>query len=445
MLSNSTAMNVRSIKRSILIIILFSSSLSIAQTPQSMVETIMKASDSVEPQVIEWRRHFHQNPELSNREFQTGKTIAQHLSEMGFEVQSEVALTGVVALLKGGKPGPVVALRADIDGLPVIERVDLPFKSVVTSTYMDQEVGVMHACGHDTHIAMLLGAAKILSEMKAEIPGTIKFIFQPAEEGAPRGEEGGASLMVKEGVLKNPDVDAIFGIHINAQTEVGTLKYRAGGLMAAADIFRINIKGKQTHGSTPWTGIDPIIVASDIIQGFQKIVSRQMDLTENAVVISVGKIESGVRNNIIPESAYLEGTIRTLDYDMQDDVHRRMRHVAKTIGDLYGAEVEIEIQKQTPVTFNHFELTAQMEPTLQKLTQNGGTLINSKAITGAEDFAFYQLEVPGMFVFVGGMTPGQDPSTAAPHHTPDFRIDEAGMKLGVRSYAMLALDYLFGQ
>jgi amidohydrolase len=415
-----------------------------AQTPQAIFDKVNQRSNSIESQVIEWRRHFHQYPELSNREFKTAKTIEDYLKGLGLEVQTGIAHTGVVGILRGGKPGPVVALRADMDGLPVVERVDLPFKSVEKANYMGLPVGVMHACGHDTHIAMLMGAAKILSEMKDEIPGTVKFIFQPAEEGVPKGEEGGAPMMVKEGVLKNPNVDAIFGIHINSQTEVGKITYRPGGTMAAADIFRINITGKQTHGSTPWTGIDPIIVASDIVQGFQKIVSRQMDLTENAVVISVGIIQAGVRNNIISESAYMEGTIRTLDYDMQEDIHRRIIHTAKTIGDLYGAEVEIEIQKQTPVTYNDPELTALMSSSLEKVAGKENAEIR-KAITGAEDFAFYQLEVPGLFVFVGGMTPGLDPSSVAPHHTPDFQIDESGMKLGVKTYTMLALDYLFGK
>jgi len=416
----------------------------VAQTPEAIMAKVMAQSDVLENQVIQWRRHFHQYPELSNREVNTGKTIAGHLEAMGYEVQHPIAKTGVVAVLKGGKPGPVVALRADIDGLPVTERVDLPFKSVEKTTYMGLPVGVMHACGHDTHIAMLLGAAQILADMKAEIPGTIKLLFQPAEEGPPRGEEGGAPLMVKEGALKNPDVEAIFGIHINSQTPIGQLNYREGGIMAAADIFRINIKGKQAHGSTPWDSIDPIIVASDIIQAFQKIVSRQMKLTENAVVITVGRIESGVRNNIIPETAYMEGTIRTLDYDMQDEVHARMRNAAKKVGNLYGAEVEIEIQKQTPVTYNDPALTQKMLPTLQKVTADG-KLANIKAVTGAEDFAFYQEQVPGVFVFVGGMPPGMNPEEAPSHHTPDFYIDEAGMKLGVRTYAMLALDYLFSK
>lgn len=436
-------MNVKNLTWCLIGMMLLLAPIAMAQTPEQMVSQIMNRSDQLEQEVIKWRRHFHQFPELSNREFNTGKKIAEILKEMGYEVQTGVAITGVVATLKGGKPGPVVALRADIDGLPVVERVDLPFKSVEKANYMGLPVGVMHACGHDTHIAMLLGAAKILMEMKQDIPGTVKLIFQPAEEGAPKGEEGGASLMVKEGVLKNPDVQAIFGIHINSQTPVGQLNYREGGIMAAADIFRINIKGKQAHGSTPWDAIDPIVVASDIVQGFQKIVSRQMKLTENAVVITVGRIESGVRNNIIPETAYMEGTIRTLDYDMQDEVHQRMVHTAKTIGALHGAEVEIEIQKQTPVTFNDAQLVQKMLPTLQKVTE-GGKLSYIKAVTGAEDFAFYQEQIPGIFVFVGGMSPNMKPEDAPSHHTPDFFIDEAGMKLGVRTYSLLALDYLFG-
>lgn len=432
------------LKKTILISLIIFAGLAQAQTPEALTTKINTRSTELEPKVIEWRRHFHQYPELSNREVKTAQTIEKFLRELGMEVQTGIAHTGVVGILRGGKPGPTVALRADMDALPVTERVDLPFKSLEKGNYMGLPVGIMHACGHDSHMAMLMGAAQILSEMKADIPGTIKFIFQPAEEGAPKGEDGGAGMMVRQGVLKNPDVEAIFGIHINSQTEVGQIRYRPGGTMAAADIFRIQISGKQTHGSTPWTGVDPVIVATDIVQGLQKIVSRQMDLTENAVVITVGILQAGVRNNIISESAYMEGTIRTLDYGMQEDVHKRLIHTAQTIAAQHGAEVEIEIQKQTPVTYNDADLTAMMAPTLEKVAGKGNAQLR-KAVTGAEDFAYYQLEVPGLFVFLGGMTKGTDPSTVAPHHTPDFQIDEAGMELGVRTYTLLALDYLFAK
>src|SRR6056297_1577416 len=395
----------------------------------------------VESKVIEWRRDIHQNPELSNREFKTAEKIAAHLKSLGLEVETEIAKTGVVGLLKGDHPGKVVALRADIDALPVTERNDLPFKSEVKSDYLGQEVGVMHACGHDTHIAILMGTAEILAKNKDKIHGTVKFIFQPAEEGAPPGEEGGAELMVEEGVLQNPDVDVIFGQHINSQTEVGTIRYRPEGTMAAADRFVITVKGKQTHGSTPWTGVDPILTSAKIIEGLQTIISRQTELTKAAAVISVGKINSGVRNNIIPEEAEMIGTIRTLDTGMQEKIHNDIRHVATKIGESMGAEVEVDIQKGYPVTFNDPALTADMVPTLEKLAGKENIVL-SDAITGAEDFSFFQKKIPGFYFFVGGMPQGMDPADAAPHHTPDFYIEEEGMKLGVKALAALTVDYM---
>lgn len=394
---------------------------------------------SVEDKVIEWRRYFHEHPELSNREFETSKKIAAHLESLGIEVQTGVAHTGVVGILKGKKPGKVVALRADMDALPVTERNDLPFKSNVTSTYLGNEVGVMHACGHDTHIAILMGVAEVLANNKDKIKGTVKFIFQPAEEGAPPGEEGGAALMIKEGVLQNPNVDAIFGLHINSQTPVGTIRYKSGGTMAAAQRFVINVKGKQSHGSQPWSGVDPILISAKIIDGLQTIISREMDLTNEAAVITVGKITSGVRNNIIPETAEIVGTIRTLDYDMQKQLNRRMKEMVKSIAEAYQGEATTEIASGTAITYNNPELTAQMVPTIKAVAGEDNVVV-TKARTGAEDFSFYSEKVPGLFFFLGGMAPGT--TASYPHHTPDFLIDDSGLLLGVKTLTQMSFDYL---
>lgn len=404
-------------------------------------QQISEQTEEIFDQVVEWRRHFHENPELSNREEETAAYIADYLQSLGMEVETGIAHTGVVGILKGGKDGPVVGLRADIDALPVTERTDVPFKSTKTTTYLGEKTGVMHACGHDTHIAMLMGAAKILSDMKDQLQGTVKFIFQPAEEGSPPGEEGGAELMVKEGVLENPDVDVIFGQHINSQTEVGEIKYKPKGTMAASDRFVITVKGKQTHGSTPWTGIDPIVTSAKIIEGLQTIISRQTELTEAAAVISVGKIQAGVRNNIIPEEAEMVGTIRTLDTEMQEIIHDKIRHVVTTTAESMGATAEVEIEKGYPVTYNDPKLTEQMVPTLQQVAGSDNVILQN-AVTGAEDFSFFQKEIPGFYWFVGGMPEGMDPADAAPHHTPDLYIEEEGMKLGVKSLASLTIDYM---
>lgn len=394
---------------------------------------------AIESKVIAWRHDFHQNPELSNREFKTAEKIAKHLKALGLEVQTGVAHTGVVGILKGSQPGKVVGLRADIDALPVIERNDLPFKSNVTSEFLGQKVGVMHACGHDTHTAILMGVAEILVKHKDNIKGTVKFIFQPAEEGPPPGEEGGALLMVKEGVLKNPDVDAIFGLHINSQTPVGTIRYKSGGTMAAAQTFTIKVAGKQSHGSQPWSGIDPILISAKIIDGLQTIISRETNLTNEAAVITVGKITSGVRANIIPESAEMIGTIRTLDYGMKDQINRRMKEMVADIAKAYGGQASCEILDATDITYNDPDLVAAMLPTLQRVAGSENVL-NSKAVTGAEDFSYFQREVPGFYFFLGGMTPGN--TTPYPHHTPDFLIDDAGMLLGVKAMTQLTFDYL---
>ncbi|WP_445384953.1 amidohydrolase [Robiginitalea sp. IMCC44478] len=395
--------------------------------------------NTIEPKVVEWRRQIHQTPELSNREFKTAEKIAAHLKSLGLEVQTGVAHTGVVGILKGNSPGKVVALRADIDALPVTERNDLPFRSEVRAEFLGEKVGVMHACGHDTHTAILMGVAEVLSRNKDQIKGTVKFIFQPAEEGPPPGEEGGALLMVKEGVLKNPDVNAIFGLHINSMTPTGVIRYKSGGTMAAAQSFTIHVKGKQSHGSQPWAGVDPILISAKIIDGLQTIISRETNLTNEAAVITVGKIKSGVRFNIIPESAEMLGTIRTLDYDMKDHINKRMMEMVPNIAKAYGGEATIEIKDATDITYNDPDLVSQMLPTLERVA--GVTNVQTqKAITGAEDFSYFQREVPGFFFFLGGMTPGN--TEPYPHHTPDFFIDDSGLILGVKALTELSLDYL---
>jgi len=393
---------------------------------------------AIESKVIEWRRDFHQNPELSNREFNTAKKIAAHLKSLGLEVETDIAITGVVGILKGNRPGKVLALRADIDALPVTERNDLAFKSEVVTTFRGVETGVMHACGHDTHIAILMGVAEVLSKNN-DFAGTIKFIFQPAEEGAPPGEEGGAELMVKEGVLTNPNVDAIFGLHISSQQPVGTIAYRPGGIMAASQSFEIEVKGKQTHGSQPWGGVDPIMTAVKIIDGLQTIISRESPLTQEAAVLSIGKITGGVRSNIIPESVSIVGTLRTLDKDMQAMINRRMREMVPAIAKAYRAEATIDIATGYPITYNDPALTAQMLPSLQAAAGQG-RVFEINAITGAEDFSFFAQEVPGLYFFLGGKS--LDGSEAYPHHTPDFKIDESGMLLGVKTFVQLSMDYL---
>jgi amidohydrolase len=393
-----------------------------------------------ENDVIKWRRHLHQNPELSNREYKTAAYVADYLKTLGLEVHTGIAHTGVVGVLRSGKKGPTVGLRADMDALPVVERVDLPFASKVTDVYQGQQVGVMHACGHDTHVAMLMGAAKVLSQMKDQLKGDVVFVFQPAEEGAPPGENGGAKMMVEEGMLEKFGINVMFGLHINSATEVGNIRYKPGGTMAAADRFLITVNGKQTHGSTPWTGVDPVIVAAQIVQGLQFIVSRQTELTREAAVISVGRISGGVRNNIIPEKVEIEGTIRTLDTDMQDKIHDNIRRTATNIAESMGATADVQLFKHVPVTFNDPRLTEKMLP-IMRATAGKENIILSRAVTGAEDFSYYAQKIPGLFLFVGGMTPGQDEKTAAPHHTPDFKIDESGMLLGVKLYANMAIDY----
>ena len=403
-----------------------------------MSKEINAATAKIMPQVVEWRRHLHQFPELSNREFKTSKFVEDNLRKFGLEVRTGIAKTGVVGILKGAQPGPTIGLRADMDALPVTERVDLAFASKETGEYNGQTVGVMHACGHDSHVAMLLGTAQVLSAMQDKIKGTVVFIFQPSEEGAPNGEEGGAALMVKEGVLDNPKIDAIFGIHINAQTEIGTIKYKAGAFMASSDWFTIKVKGKQTHGAYPWLGIDPIATAAQIINGLQMIVSRESDLTKAPVVITVGKINGGIRENIIPEELTLAGTIRTLDPAMQQEVHEKVRLTATKIAESMGATAEVSIDTKTLVTFNTPDLVKKMLPSLEK---SADSVAETNWTMGAEDFSYYGVNTPSFFFNVGGMPKGKNPKDTAAHHTPDFYIDDSRLDVGVKAFCNIVFDY----
>ena len=401
---------------------------------------INAATGKIMPQIVEWRRHLHQFPELSNREFKTAKYVEDYLRKLGLEVKTGVAKTGVIGILKGAQPGPTIGLRADMDALPVPERNALPFASKEIAEYNGQKVSVMHACGHDTHVAMLMGAATVLSGMKSKLKGTIVFIFQPAEEGAPAGEEGGADLMIKEGVMDNPKIDAIFGIHINSQTPIGTIKYKSGAIMASSDWFSIKVKGKQTHGAYPWSGVDPIAVSAQIINGLQMIVSRQSELVKSPVVITVGKINAGVRENIIPEEAILAGTIRVLDEQMQTEIHEKIKLTAVKIAESMGATAEVSIERRTPVTYNTPELTKKMVASLEKAAGKEN-VTETNWVTGAEDFAFYRTKAPAFFFQVGGMPAGKTPKEAAPHHTPDFFIDDSRLDVGVKAFCNIVFDY----
>lgn len=400
---------------------------------------LVQAVEAITPKCVAWRRQIHQNPELSNREFNTAKLISSHLKSLGIQVQEGVAHTGVVGILKGGKPGPVIGLRADMDALPVTEDNNLPFASKAKASYNGQEVGVMHACGHDTHVAMLMSVAEILSKRKADLAGTVKFIFQPAEEGPPAGEEGGAQLMIKEGVMDNPKVDVMFGMHISAQAPVGQIRYRAKGMMAAADWFNITIKGRQVHGAQPWLGIDPVVVGAQIINGLQSIVSRQMELTKNAVVISTTIFKGGVRENIIPEEATLAGTIRTLDTAMRTNIKRRIVTTATNIAEASGATATVSFDAKTSIVYNDPALLQKMMPSLQKAAK--GNVVEMDAVTGAEDYSFFAEKVPSLFLYLGGRPLNISEAESVPHHTPKFYIDEEGMKTGILAFCQLVMDY----
>jgi amidohydrolase len=399
--------------------------------------------DKIEQKVISWRRDIHQHPELGNRETRTAGLVATHLRSLGLDVTTNVAVTGVIGILKGGRPGPVIALRADMDGLPVTESNDLPFASRIKTTYNGQETGVMHACGHDAHVAILMGVAEILAGMKKDLRGTVKFIFQPAEEGTPKGEEGGAELMVKEGVLENPKVDAIFGLHVNAQLEAGKINYRPGGMFAGVGDMKITVKGKPSHGAEPWSSVDPVLVSAQIIYGLQTVVSRNVNITENAAVVTIGAIHGGNRSNIIPEQVEMLGTVRTLTAADEALVFRRIREIVENTAKAAGATATLELPYSShyPVTFNNEALTAAMLPTLQKSAGKDNVILTPPE-TGAEDFSFFAQKVPGLYFYIGVLPPGKDKKDSAPHHTPGFFVDESGFKTGLRALSNLVLDYM---
>ncbi len=405
-------------------------------------ELIAKSAGNIEQKVIAWRHDIHQNPELGNREFRTAALVAKHLQTLGIEVQSNVGITGVVGILKGDKPGPVIALRADMDALPIEEKNDLSFASKVKTTYNGKETNVMHACGHDGHTAILMGVAEVLAGMKKDLKGTIKFIFQPAEEGAPIGEAGGAALMVKEGVLENPKVDVIFGLHLYSLMEVGNISYRPGGFYAGATDFKITVKGKPSHGAYPWLSVDPVLTASQIVVSLQQIVSRNVRLTENAAVVTVGAINGGNRANVIPEQVEMLGTIRALSNEDDELIFSRVKQVAEKTAEAAGATavVELPYTAHYPVTFNNEALTRSMLPSLQKSAGAENVLL-VPAVTGSEDFSFYAQKVPALFFRLGGMPKGKDPKLASPPHTPDFMIDDAAFKTGVITFCNLVFDY----
>jgi len=411
----------------------------LAQTkasPEILAEADARAA-AVMDKVVAWRRDIHQHPELSNREFRTSKLVADHLRALGLEVRTGIAHTGVVGVLRGGRPGRVVALRADMDALPVTEMVDLPFASKVRAEYNGQEVGVMHACGHDNHVAILMGVAEALAGMRDRIAGTVVFVFQPAEEGAPPGEEGGAALMLKEGVFSDLRPEAIFALHV-MPLGIGQIAYRPGGLMAASDNLRIVVHGRQTHGAQPWAGVDPIVVASQIVLGLQTVVSRQTDLTRAGAVVTIGSFHGGVRHNIIPDSVVMTGTIRTLDPQMQQRIHEAVRRTVTKIAESAGATATVEIQPVVPVTYNDPTLTEMMVSTLRRVAGEGNVMI-APATTTAEDFSYFQKEIPGLY-FLLGVAP--DPATAAPNHSPYFFADERALPVGVRALLHVTLDYL---
>jgi amidohydrolase len=408
--------------------------LAAAELPDSVAQKISE----VMPEVVAWRRDLHEHPELSNQEFRTAKIVAEHLESLGMEVRTGVAHTGVVGVLRGGD-GPVVALRADMDALPVTEEVDLPFASKARGMYQGQEVGVMHACGHDNHVSILMGVAEVLAGMGDALPGTVKFIFQPAEEGTPDGSVGGAELMLQEGAFENPRPDVVFGLHV-FPFPVGVIASRPGGLMASSDFYRITVNGKQTHGAVPWAGVDPIVTASQIVLGLQTIVSRQIDATRTPSIVTVGKIDGGVRNNIIPSSVEMVGTIRTFDADTRLEIHERIRRTAENIAEAAGATADVEIDLGYGVTRNDPDLYRQMAPTLRSVAGDG--FIEAQQTTTAEDFSYFANEVPGLFLFLG-VAP-DDPELVYPNHSPRFYADERALPVGVRALTALTLDYMAG-
>jgi amidohydrolase len=405
-------------------------------------EAIEQAARAIGPQVVTWRRDLHQNPELGNREFRTSKLVAAHLEALGLEVRTGIAHTGVVGVLRGGRPGPVIALRADMDGLPVTERAEVPFRSTVTTEYRGEQVGVMHACGHDGHTAILMGAAQVLAGMRKELPGTVLFVFQPAEEGAPEGEEGGAPLMLKEDLFGNLEPEAIFGLHLWASLNAGQVGYRQGSIMAAADSFRILVNGRQTHGSRPWAGVDPIVTASEIVTSMQTVVSRQTDISRWPAVVSVGAIKGGIRMNIIPDTVEMLGTIRSFDPTVREQIIERMTRTTEHVATANGATATFEIMPgSTPVLVNTPELTARSLPALEKAVGKGN-VVEIPYVTGAEDYAYFALEIPSVYVFIGSTPAGQDAATAPSNHSPLYFVDESALGVGLRALLGMAVNYL---
>jgi amidohydrolase len=424
-------------KKIIVVLFVFMSVQSIAQDlPKNFNEQVKK----IETDLIGWRRHFHEFPELSNREFNTGKYIADYLKSIGLEVRYPVANTGVVAVLKGGKPGPNIGLRADIDALPVSERAPIPFASKVKAEYNGQQVSVMHACGHDAHTAILMATAKTLKDMQKEVPGTIVFLFQPAEEGSPNKEEGGAPLMIKQGAMDNPKLDVVFGLHMAAQLPAGMLGFKSGSAQASSDLFKIVVHGKGSHGALPWGSIDPIVISAQIVEGLQHIVSRQTDLTKAPLVITVGSLHSGVRGNIIPETAEMSGTIRSLDATARKETHEKMRRTVKAIAEASGATADIDIETQTLVNYNEPTLAKKAALSLAKVA-GPDNVLESNWTTAAEDFSFYGEKAPTFFFSLGGMEKGKKANEVGGHHTPDFYLDESGFTNGVKAFCNLIFDY----
>jgi amidohydrolase len=420
---------------------IFVSSASLTQAAEINTR-VDRELDVLAPRIIEWRRDFHENAELSNREFRTAKIVAEHLKRLGLEVQTGVAKTGVLGLLKGGKPGATIALRADMDGLPVIEQTDVPFKSKRTDTYNGNPVGVMHACGHDAHTSILMGIAEALTKVRADLPGNVLFIFQPAEEGPPAGEEGGAPLMLKEGVFDKYKPEVAFGLHVTSNLRVGQIGYRGGPLMAASDAYRIVVKGVQTHGARPWGGVDPIVTSAQIINALQTIVSRTVDITKNPAVVTVGMIKGGVRNNIVPDEVEMVGTIRTFDPQQRADVMMRMKRIVENVSAANGATGSFELMSVgNPVTYNNPELTSLVVPSLKR-SAGDANVIGIPLETGAEDFAYFAQKVPSFFFFVGITPKDKSPAMVPVNHSPLFFIDESGIPVGTHAFAQLAVDYL---
>ena len=408
----------------------------------SLAAQIDTAAHAIEARLIAWRRDFHAHPELGNREFRTAGIVADHLRALGLdEVRTGVAHTGVVGLLIGALPGPVVALRADMDALPVAEEVDLPFASKVKADWNGAQVGVMHACGHDTHTAILMATAEVLASQRAGLRGSVKFIFQPAEELPPEGEDGGARMMIEEGAMAAPKPDAIFGLHVTSRLPINVVGYRPGPTMASADNLKITVHGSQTHGAMPWAGVDPIVVSAQVVLGLQTVISRQTDLTKEPAVLTIGTIHGGLRENIIPDSVEMRGTIRTFDEEMRDDIHEKVTYLAQAIARGSRAGCTVCIKKNYPVTVNDPALTDAMLPTLARVAGPGRLVLVPK-VTGSEDFSFFQQVVPGLFIFIGVTPEDKDPTKVAPNHSPRFYVDERCLVTGVRALAHLAVDFL---